>query len=160
MLGLARRQESRSLSIPFGSWNSFCGTREVLRWYPRRYFGSSRLWEPVAFVPSFDVKETKEGIVLEVDLPGVRHKDLSVTLTGNRLTVSGEQEAEEQEKKKDDEDSHTTERTYGSFTRAFTLPEGVNAGKVKAELKDGVLSLILPKKPEVKTRQISVKKGK
>lgn len=102
------------------------------------------------------MKETKEGFEFKADLPGIDSKDLDVKLTDNCLTVSGKREAE----KTDKEDTYYTyERSYGSFTRSFTLPEGIDAEKINADLKDGVLKIKLLKKPESKARQVQIKNG-
>ncbi|MCA9626915.1 MAG: Hsp20 family protein [Myxococcales bacterium] len=107
------------------------------------------------FVPSFDVKETAEAFELFADLPGVKAENVDVRVNGNQLSITGKREAET---KKEGENFHQVERTYGSFSRVFTLPD--NAGhEVDAELKDGVLKVSIPKKPESKPRQISVKAG-
>jgi HSP20 family protein len=106
------------------------------------------------FAPSFEVFERKDGYVFRADLPGVKQEDLDITLTENRLTVSGKREAEE---RKEGERFYAYERSFGSFTRSFTLPEGVDAEHVAAELKNGVLTLVVPKKPEVQPKKISIK---
>jgi HSP20 family protein len=107
------------------------------------------------FVPSFEVKETSDAYIFKGDLPGVREQDVDVSLTGNRLTVSGKREAEKEEK---DEKARyfSYERSYGTFSRSFTLPEGVDDAAVTATLKDGELTLVLPKKPEVQPRKITL----
>ena len=106
------------------------------------------------FVPSFDVKETKEAYVFKADLPGIAEKDIEVSLSGNRLTVSGKRE---EEKKEEDEVYFTWERSYGSFTRSFTLPEGIDPDHVEADLKGGVLTIVAPKKLETKPHKVPVK---
>jgi HSP20 family protein len=135
-------------------WDPFRAMRELMRWEP---FGdltqSFRSLDSVAFSPSFDVKETKEGFVFRADVPGVKDADLDVRLTQNRLSISGKRESEKEEK---GDTFYTSERSYGSFTRAFTLPQGVDADKIKAELKEGVLTLMIPKKPEAQPKKIDV----
>jgi HSP20 family protein len=126
--------------------------REFMRWEPWRE-PEAMLGMPT-FVPDLDIKETKEAYILKADLPGVREEELTVTVAGNRLTVVGKREAEE---KRQGEHYYITERMYGAFTRAFTLPEGADGDKLQAELKDGVLTLVMPKRPEEKTRQVPVK---
>ncbi len=137
-------------------WDPFRVMRELMRWDP--FSESPARWgtEAQGFFPAFDVKETPESFVFKADLPGVKNDDIDVNLSQNRLTVSGKREAEKTQK---GETLYAYERTVGSFTRAFTLPEGVDAEKIHAELKDGVLSIMIPKKPEVKPKQIAVKKG-
>lgn len=109
-----------------------------------------------AFVPAFDVKETKDAFIFKADMPGVEEKDLEITITGDRLVVSGKREAERRE---GNERFFTYERSFGTFSRAFTLPEGVDSEHVQADLKGGVLSMVLPKKPEVQPKRISVGTG-
>jgi HSP20 family protein len=107
-----------------------------------------------AFAPDFDVKETKDGFVFKADLPGVKESDLEVRLTQNRLTIAGKRESEKTDK---GDTFYTYERSSGAFSRTFTLPDGVDADKIKAELKNGVLTVELPKPPELQPKKIAVK---
>src|SRR5206468_2533929 len=100
--------------------------------------------------------ETKDAYVFRADLPGVKDSDLEISLTGNRLTVSGRREQERQEQ---GETFYASERSYGSFTRSFTLPEGIDGDNVSADLKSGVLTLSVPKKPEVQPRKVTINTG-
>jgi HSP20 family protein len=102
-----------------------------------------------AMTPSIDVSETDTEIRIDADLPGVEEKDVDVAISDNVLTIKGEKRAEKEEKKKD---FHLVERSYGSFSRSFTLPFAVDANKAKATFKNGVLSISLPKPPEVKAK--------
>ena len=104
----------------------------------------------------FEVKETKEGYLFKADVPGIKDNDLTINLSGNRLTVSGKRE---EEKKQETETYFSFERSYGSFTRSFTLPEGIDGDKVHANLKDGVLSILVPKKPEAQPKKVAIKTG-
>lgn len=128
--------------------------RQLFNWDPFRemapFVGEER---GASFMPAFEVKETKDAFVFKADLPGVKESDLDVTITGTRLSISGKRETEKSE---NTDTFYAYERSYGSFTRAFTLPEGCDANLVKAELKDGVFSLVLPKKPEVQPKKIAV----
>jgi len=124
-------------------WDPFRPMRDVLRWDPfsdaaPRWFG-----EESGFAAAFEVKETADAFVFKADLPGIKAENLDVLLTQNRLTISGKREAEKTEK---GDTFYTFERSYGSFARAFTLPEGVSSETIDADLKDGVLTLTLPKK--------------
>ncbi len=135
------------------AWDPFRTMRELMSWEP---FQAGGAWPGAAltnFAPDFDVKETPESFVFTADLPGVAEKDLQVQLTGNRLSISGKRESEKSEQ---NETFYTTERTYGTFTRSFMLPEGVDADKAHAHLKDGVLSVAIPKRPETQPRKINV----
>jgi HSP20 family protein len=111
--------------------------------------------QPARFIPDFDIKETKDGFVFKADVPGIKEKDLEITMTGNRLTISGKREAEKEEPA---DTYYARECSYGSFTRAFTLPEGTEGNdQIHAELNQGVLTLLLPKRPELQPRRIEVK---
>jgi HSP20 family protein len=134
-------------------WDPFEMMREMMAWDPFRELGGP-LGRAEAFVPSFDVKETKDGYVFKADLPGVKEKDLEISLTGNRLTVSGHRE--EERKQEEEERYYAYERSSGTFTRSFTLPEGIDPDSASAELKEGVLTLHLSKRPEVKAKRIEL----
>jgi HSP20 family protein len=105
------------------------------------------------FLPDIEIKETKDSYMIAADLPGVREQDLDISVTGNRLTVSGKRE---EENVREDDRYFACERSYGSFSRSFVLPEGADVEKVKAELKDGVLNITVPKKAEVKSRRVEI----
>jgi HSP20 family protein len=107
-----------------------------------------------AWAEAFEVKETKTGYAFTADLPGVAEKDLDLSRTGNRLTVSGKRESEHEDK---GDNYYVCERSYGSFSRSFTLPEGIDGDHIQASLKNGVLSLIVPKTTEAQTKKISLK---
>jgi HSP20 family protein len=110
---------------------------------------------PARFIPDFEIKETKEGFVFKADVPGITEKDLEITMTGNRLTISGKREAE---KEGNADIYYARECSYGGFTRAFTLPEGTDGNEhIRAELNHGVLTLLLPKKPELQPKRIEVR---
>jgi HSP20 family protein len=126
--------------------------RRMLEWDPFETMAPVRLW-PEAFVPDFSVKETRDAFVFKADLPGVDGKKIQVKVLGNRLTITGERE---EEKKEDGETFYTYERSFGSFTRSFTLPEGAEMDKIHAELKDGVMTIVVPRHPEAQPRQIDV----
>jgi HSP20 family protein len=137
-------------------WDPFQTMRELMSLDPFREL-MPRLWRGeeigAVYAPAFDVKETKDAYMFKADLPGIREEDLDINITGNRLTVSGKREAEQVE---ESETYFCSERTYGSFSRSFTLPEGIKADQVRAELKEGVLALHVPKTPEAQPKRISV----
>jgi HSP20 family protein len=111
--------------------------------------------QPARYTPDFEIKETKDGFVFKADVPGIKEKDLEITMTGNRLTISGKREAEKEEST---DTYFARECSYGAFTRAFTLPEGTDSSnEIRAELNQGVLTLFLPKRPELQPRRIEVK---
>ena len=104
--------------------------------------------------PSVDIFEEGDEVVVKADIPGVKKADLDVTITENSLTLRGERK---QEKKVKEKDYHRVERSYGSFSRSFRLPENVNGSKAKAEFKNGVLEVRLPKTKETKQKKIEIK---
>lgn len=110
---------------------------------------------PARFSPDFEIKETKDGFLFKADVPGIKEKDLEVTMTGNRLTISGKREATKEE---NNDSYYARECSYGSFIRAFTLPEGTDGNNhIRADLNQGVLTLFLPKRPELQPKRIEVK---
>lgn len=135
------------------AWDPFQAMRELFRWEPFQLSALMPLQADASFAPNFEVKENKESFIFKADLPGVAEKDLQVQLNDNRLSVSGKRESEKTEQ---NETYYASERSYGSFTRSFTLPEGVDADKAHAELKNGVLSIAIPKRPEAQPRKINV----
>jgi HSP20 family protein len=106
-----------------------------------------------AWTPVVDIFEQEGNIVLKAELPGVDPKDVDVRVENNVLTLRGERKLDAEVKK---ESYHRVERSYGGFARSFTLPTGVDTEKIKAEYKDGVLRVTLPKREEAKPKQISI----
>jgi len=153
MANLIRRRNEGGSFAPT-RFDPFEMMRDLMRWDPFAELDVAGSRE-LAFVPSFEVKETKDAYVFKADLPGIREEDLDINLTGNRLTVSGKRE---EEKRSEEERYYAYERSYGSFSRSFTLPEGVDAEHVDAELRDGVLTVRIAKRPEVQPKRIEVKK--
>jgi HSP20 family protein len=119
------------------------------------FFGSSSLsLKNMEFSPKVDVKEDEKSFKINAELPGLTEKDVNVELRENILTISG-QKKEEKETKTDKE--HRVERNYGSFSRSFTLPKGIETEKISAKFKNGILSLIIPKGKDVlETKKIKV----
>jgi len=136
-------------------WDPFRKMREFLQWDPL-LFNAPTFAEKssYAFVPAFEVKETKDAYVFQADVPGIKEQDVEITLTGDRLTITGKRESLLQDK---GDRFYTYERSYGSFTRTFTLPVGVSGDQAKAEMKEGVLTLVLPKRPEQQSKHIAIK---
>ena len=133
--------------------------RWLLRWDPFHEMTPSWFGQPpveATFSPAFEVKENKDSFLFKADLPGMKEQDVEIKLTGDRLTVSGKREAEREDK---DDTYYAYERSFGSFLRTFTLPEGFDAEHVYAELKDGVLTIVVPKKPAAQARAIAIKGG-
>lgn len=124
------------------------------RWMPRHW----REDEPAMAwlgrgVPPIDVKEDERNVMISAELPGMTEKDFSVELQGETLLLRGEKKAEKEEKK---ENYFYSEFNYGSFSRAIPLPCEVDAAKAKAEYKNGVLHVTLPKAEEQKGRRVKI----
>jgi len=108
------------------------------------------------FAPPVDVYEDEHSIALKIEVPGIDEKDIDVRIENNTLTVYGERKFEKEEK---EENFRRVERSYGSFTRSFTLPTTVDAEQVTADYDKGVLKIKLAKKAEAKPKQIKVNVG-
>ncbi|KAF0247069.1 MAG: HSP20 family [Planctomycetota bacterium] len=104
--------------------------------------------------PTTDVTETNEEYLIKAELPEVKREDVKISIEEGVLTFQGERKQEKEEKGKK---FHRIERSYGSFLRSFTLPTEVDASKIRAEFKDGLLNLHLPKSEKAKTKVIDVK---
>ena len=129
--------------------------RELLRWNPFRETAPHAIGG-APFVPAFDVRETKDRFVFFADLPGVKENEIEISLAGTRLVIAGNRRMEKVE---ENETYFTTERAYGAFQRSFTLPDGIDPDHIVAELRDGVLSMVVPKTAEAKARKILLKTG-
>jgi HSP20 family protein len=120
-------------------------------------FGTVEPWSgPRGFAPTFEVREAKDAYVFKADLPGIAEKDVEVQMTGNVLTISGERR---QESVQEGERYFAIERGYGQFSRSFSLPDGTDAENITADLKDGVLTVRVPKRPEVQAKKIAIGSG-
>ncbi|HEX6749929.1 MAG TPA: Hsp20/alpha crystallin family protein [Longimicrobium sp.] len=111
--------------------------------------------QPVGWLPAVEITEMAEELLLTAELPGMTKEDVELFVENNVLTLRGEKK---QEWTEDDRDRrvHLWERTYGTFTRAFTLPREVEAEKIRAEFLDGVLTLHLPKTEKAMGRKIEI----
>jgi HSP20 family protein len=160
-MAITLRRENPVVKNPeIQSWDPFREMQSMLRFDPFRElprFFNYNLPEAINFAPAFEVKETKDAFIFKADIPGVKENDLEVSVTGDRLVISGKRE---EEKKEENETVYTWERSYGAFTRSFMLPQGVDTAHARAELKEGVLALVLPKLPEVQPKKIAVKSEK
>ena len=103
--------------------------------------------------PALDIYEEKDNFILKAELPGMKKEDIEVSLHEGSLTISGERKAQDQYK---EADVYRSERFVGRFQRTLALPAPVAADKVKAQYKDGVLTVTLPKTEEAKPKQIDV----
>ena len=120
-----------------------------------RFFGSERFdWlTSRTFSPAVDISETEHEVVVKAELPGIDQKDLDVSVSGGVLTIKGEKKEEKEEKS---ENVHRVERSYGIFSRSFSLPCEVKTENVEAKFKDGILSLKLPKSETSKKKSITI----
>jgi HSP20 family protein len=108
------------------------------------------------FVPPVDIFEDENKLVLKIEIPGIRQEDIDVRLENNTLTVKGERSFQSEGK---EENFHRVERRYGSFYRAFTLPNTVDQNSIKADYEAGVLKVELHKRAETKPRQVKITVG-
>ena len=106
------------------------------------------------WMPSVDVSETEKELIVRAELPGIAPEEIDISLTGNAMTIKGVRKHEREEKK---ENFHLVERSSGSFSRSIQLPAEVNADKIKATYKDGVLSVSMPKAKAEAVKKIEVK---
>jgi HSP20 family protein len=150
-------------------------TMALIRWSPRgevldpfaslaeihdemnRLFGATpRNGFAAALSPAIDIAVEKDAVVVRADLPGLSKDDVSVTLQDNYLTIRGEKKQETEQK---ETNYFVSERLYGSFARTIELPVAVDANKIEARFKDGVLHVTLPKTENAKPKRIEVKVG-
>jgi HSP20 family protein len=161
MANLIRRDDHETDFAPVPTaWDPFDTMRRLMAWDRLRTMNdwpaSSWLGGAAAsFAPAFELRESPEAYVLEADLPGVAERDLQVELIGSRLTIRGTREHEE---RREQESYHTYERSYGSFARSFTLPEGTDLERIDAELANGILRVRIPKRADAQPRKIKVGK--
>jgi HSP20 family protein len=139
----------------------------LTRWDPFRTLGRlqeemnlfddrlmTRPGESVGWTPAANIYEDEDGFEIAFELAGVEPKDVDVRFENGTLTIKGERKLADPEKK---ENYHRMEIAYGTFTRSFSLPGSVDGEKIKAESKNGVLTVTVPKKPEAKSKTIQVK---
>jgi HSP20 family protein len=108
------------------------------------------------WMPAMDLVESEDHFVLKADLPGLAEEDVNIEIQDNTLTVSGERQAEHEQHEKG---WYRIERTFGSFSRSLTLPEGIDPDAVTAQFDRGVLSVHIPKPEQRKPRRVSIKAG-
>ncbi len=113
-----------------------------------RLFGTQAVWSP-----ALDVQEDKDNYIFRAELPGLKREDIEVSLQDGALVISGERKIEKVE---EGTEIHRQERYYGKFQRALSLPAPVAADKIKAQYKDGVLTVTVPKAEEAKPKQIDI----
>ncbi len=117
-------------------------------WWPRL-----RMPEAEEMMPAVDIFTEGDSVVVKAELPGIKKEDLDVSVTDEMITISGEKKREEKVEKKD---YYRIERSHGSFSRSFRVPAGVDTGKAKAQFKDGILEIRMPKLEGAREKKISV----
>lgn len=141
-------------------WEPFKDADEMLRRlagadfarWPRIAAGNGE--KLVEWSPAADISETDKEYVVKAELPGVKRDDVKVTQDDGVLTIEGERKYEKQDK---DEKTHRVERFYGSFSRSFSLPEDADAKSIRAETKDGMLNVHIPKLKVEKPKAVQIK---
>ena len=142
--------------VPWRREVGFPGLRRLDRLF-EDFFSGDDFWTlPAAETvgPALDVAETPESVVVKAEVPGIEPKDIDISVTGDTLHIKGEKHEEKEEKGKT---WRRVERSFGSFHRSVMLPAPVNGDKVEAEVKEGVLTVTLPKSAEAKRKKIEVK---
>jgi HSP20 family protein len=136
---------------PFRSGNTL--QEQVNRLFESTYGGRNSESALTTWSPAVDIYETENELVLKADLPAIDEKDLDIRIENNTLTVRGERKFEKQV----NEDNYLrVERSYGSFSRSFSLPNTINTEAIRAEYKNGVLTVQMPKRAESKPKQVKV----
>jgi len=116
--------------------------------------GTLRGEEGGEWLPSLDIAETKNEIVVKAEVPGLEAKDIDISLSEGLLIIKGEKKQEREEK---EENYHLVERSYGTFTRSIRIPNEVQSDKINASYKNGVLKIVLPKSEEAKKKEVKIK---
>ncbi len=116
--------------------------------YPLEFDGRVGTWSPAV-----DVSEDRDNIYFSVEVPGLSKDDVKITIQDNLLTIRGEKKQETEQK---GTNYHRVERSYGAFTRSFSLPTAIETDKIKAQFQEGLLRITLPKAEEVKPKEIPI----
>jgi HSP20 family protein len=154
-----KSQTEAPAAVARRQWDPFRVAREMLGWDPFQDGRPLLSGDIAAYAPAFDVKETKDAFVFKADVPGVKEEDLEITTTGNRLSISGKREEEKEDKQGKQDTYYAYERSFGSFTRTFTLPDEADVAHIKAELKNGEVTVVIPKAPAAVAKRIPVAAG-
>jgi len=150
-----QQQPMQPQMTPMGYPHPLRLMRELMRWDPFSEM-APMMGAPMqqGVLAAFDIKETADAVIFKADLPGFTEKDLELNVMGNRLTVSGTRRDEREEK---GDTYYVAERRQGRFSRSFTLPQGVDLDKVAADLKQGVLTITVPRASAGQAKKIAVK---
>lgn len=145
MLNIVRREPGYG----WGLLNLKDEMNRMFRNFFEEYDQRGSLW-----APSVDIVEENDRLELTAEIPGVDKKDVKISVQDNVLTIEGQKKQEYEEK---NDSYYCCERSFGRFSRSFTIPSNVDSEKIKADYKDGILTLTLPKVEEAKPRQIEIK---
>lgn len=136
--------------------NLFCASDHMNRWLDDFFHTADPTcgkWGARRWSPSVDIFENDDTIIVKAEVPGMNKDDIEIDVKDRVLTLRGKRSSDEEVK---EDDYYRRERTWGSFKRAFTLPENVDSEAIKADYKDGVLKIDIPKPEERKPRRITV----
>ncbi|MGE0824384.1 MAG: Hsp20/alpha crystallin family protein [Candidatus Binatia bacterium] len=120
-----------------------------------RFFGGEKggVWDTGSWAPAIESHVDNGNLIVKADLPGIDPKEVSISVMGNQLTIEGERKKEE---KKEEKDYFYQEVSYGKFSRRMTLPEGVDADKIKANYKNGVLEITMPAPKQLAAKKVQI----
>ncbi len=152
-MALVKRELQTGELTPFRNWGPLSLFDEFNRLFAESMGDSGRALTPTAYVAPVDLYETDDALVLEMAVPGLSPSEIDISLEGNKLTVRGESKPVEDEGVRR---YFLQEIAHGSFVRSFTLPVEINADEVKAEFKNGVLKLHMPKVETAKAKRIPI----
>jgi HSP20 family protein len=154
-LALLRVEQKESCVMAFlNRWDPFTEIARLQDEMSRQLVTSER--RTGGFVPPVDIYEDKDAILVKTELPGVKPEQVQLHVENHILTLTGERKLSNEENR---DGYHRIERTYGTFTRSFALPNNVAGDQVEAEMTDGVLTVRIPKKAEAQPKQIPVRSG-
>jgi len=144
----ARSQLGLTTNDPFRHFQE-----RLNRFFGEAYPSHEENWSVTTWAPACDIYETENEIIVKAELPEVKKENVKVTLEDSVLTIRGERNLESETKR---ENYHRVERRYGEFVRSFTLPAITDPARIKAEFKDGMLRITMPKREEAKPKQVEV----
>jgi HSP20 family protein len=134
-------------------WEPFREIEDVFRQYSPLFARSLRRTDEGNWTPVADISETDKEYVIKAELPEVKKEDVKITLDNGTITISGERRHEKEHK---DENEIRVESFYGTFSRSFRLPDNVDAASIRAEQKDGVVRVRIPKAKAATSKPISI----
>jgi HSP20 family protein len=160
MADIVRREGNGPLARRMREWDPLERMRDLWRWDPFQEMAGLFRGEGPAqpagtgFAPAVDLRETADSFIIKADLPGMREQDVEITVTGNRMRITGHRE---EEKVEQSDTYYCAERSSGNFMRSFTLPDGANFDQVSAEMREGVLTIHVPKSAGTQPKKIAIR---